>query len=81
MENTTDTQWKEHKCPEGYDEKFASLMEAIAACKKEKADRLVVAWPWVLGDTYAEMIESLSRIAVADLVLCVTGRYVHKESK
>ena len=83
METTPaeNTQWKEHKCPEGYDQKFASLTDAIATCKKQNADRFVVAWPWVLGDTNEEIIESMSRIAEADLVLCITGRYVHKESK
>lgn len=59
--------------PEGYEQKFANFIEL---CEKAKGndDHVVVAAPWVLGDTYDEIIESLSRIADAGLTLHIVGR-------
>lgn len=58
-----------------YEQKFANL---IKLCEKTKADgieNIIVTWPWVIGDTYDEMVESLSRIADAGLVLHVVERH------
>ena len=71
--------WQKHKRPEGYERKFANLIEGVAKCKTDNVRNFVVAWPWVLGDTYDEIIESLSLIAEAGLTLNITGRYIHKE--
>lgn len=63
-----------HKPPPGYEEKFADF---IQLCQKTKADgtpRVIVAHPWVLGDTYEEVIESLSRLADAGLELHIGSR-------
>jgi hypothetical protein len=57
-----------------YKQKFAGLIKACDDCKAQGVRLLVVAWPWVLGDTHKELIESLSRIADAGLVLHITER-------
>jgi hypothetical protein len=57
-----------------YEQKFASL---IKLCEKATADgieNVIVNWPWVIGDTYEELIESLSRFADAGLALHVVER-------
>ena len=57
-----------------YDEKFASFIEMIEQAKKENAQMVVIANPQVLGDSYEELIESLSRLAEAGLGLQIAGR-------
>lgn len=54
-----------------YEEKFSGLLNLIEDSKKEKIDIVVIAQPWVLGDNYEEIIESLSRIAIAKLHLAI----------
>lgn len=46
-------------------------------CEESKAkgiDTVIVARPWVLGDNYHEVIESLSRLADAGLAVQVASR-------
>lgn len=57
-----------------YDEKFASFIQMCAEAKNQGVDAVVVSHPSVLGDTYAELIESLSRLAEAGLALSIVGR-------
>lgn len=57
-----------------YDEKFASFIEMCAEAKRQQVDAVVVSHPAVLGDTYAELIESLSRLAEAGLALSIVSR-------
>jgi hypothetical protein len=57
-----------------YADKFAGLIEACNKAKQIGADTLIVAAPWVLGDTYDELTESLSRMADAGLSLAVAQR-------
>jgi dihydrodipicolinate synthase/N-acetylneuraminate lyase len=64
----------EHTVPPEYEQKFANFIKSIEHAKANKIDSLVVAQPWVLGDTYDELIESLSRLAEAGLTLHITGR-------
>lgn len=55
-----------------YEDKFKGLIEAIESAKAdEDVDRIVVALPEALGDNYAELVESLNRIAAAGLALSV----------
>jgi hypothetical protein len=42
--------------------------------KRKGVTEVAVAFPWVLGDTYEEVIESLSRLADAGLSLRITAR-------
>lgn len=58
-----------------YEEKFAGLIDACDSCKDKGISNLIVSWPWVLGDTYEELIESLSRISDAGLVLHIVERH------
>ena len=43
----------------------------IAAAKAKGADTMMIHHPETLGDTYAELIESLNRIAAAELHLMI----------
>jgi hypothetical protein len=58
-----------HKTPPGYETKFANFIKGCAEAKGRGADRMIVAQPWVIGDTYEEVMESLSRLSQAGLAL------------
>ena len=58
-----------------YEQKFANLIKLCEKTKAEGVENVIVSWPWVIGDTYEEMIESLSRIADAGLVLHIVERH------
>jgi hypothetical protein len=63
-----------HTTPTGYEEKFEKFIKLIAKGKADGISEMVVSTPWVIGDTYAEVIESLGRLADAGLALrCVRG--------
>jgi hypothetical protein len=68
------------KAPAGYEKKFADFIRMCGEVSASGVDQVVVAYPWVLGDNYEEVIESLSRLAEADLALRVQGR-AHSPSK
>ena len=56
----------------GYQDKFQDF---IRLCdESEKGDMLQIATPHALGDNYEELIESLNRIADAELHLAVVPR-------
>ncbi len=57
--------------PDGYKKKFANFIEMCDTVKASGAKVLAVAHPWVLGDDYEELIESLSRISAAELILVI----------
>ena len=57
-----------------YEEKFGAFVQAIAEAKSKGVDILVIAAPWVIGDTYGEVIESLSRLADSGITLHVVQR-------
>jgi hypothetical protein len=60
-----------HYAPSHYEVKFASLLQAIAEAKTQSAGTMMIHHPEALGDTYAELIESLNRIAAAELHLMI----------
>ena len=62
------------KPPPGYEKKFADFIKLIAESKANGVKEVLVAYPWVLGDNYAELIESLARLADAGLSLHVGAR-------
>ena len=62
------------KAPPGYEKKFADFIKLCAEAKAKGATQVTVAYPWVLGDTYDELMESLSRLADAGLLLNVAAR-------
>ena len=48
---------------EPYASKFASFIQAITEAKAFGCDIILIAEPWVIGDTHEEMTESLSHLA------------------
>jgi len=60
--------------PPGYESKFADFIRLCSETKADNGGRVVIAEPWVLGDTYDEIIESLSRLAEAGLSLHIGNR-------
>lgn len=62
-----------------YERKFAGLIKLCETTKAKGVQNVVVTWPWVIGDTYEEVIESLSRLADAGLVLHVVERHTPGE--
>ncbi len=60
--------------PSEYEEKFAAFIRLCSEAKAKGATQVSVAFPWVLGDTYDEIIESLSRLADAGLLLQIAAR-------
>jgi hypothetical protein len=59
--------------PPGYERKFAEFIRMLAE-KKGEVSTVFVHHPAVLGDNYAELVESLSRLAEAELGLRVVKR-------
>ncbi len=57
-----------------YENKFADFIRLCAEAKAKGATQVIVAFPWALGDTYEELIESLGRLADAGLLLQVVAR-------
>lgn len=60
--------------PPEYEKKFADFIKLCADAKTAGTKQVVVGYPWVLGDTYEELIESLSRLADAGLTLHIGAR-------
>lgn len=59
--------------PPGYESKYAEFIRLCAVTKANNIGHVIIAEPRVLGDTYDEIIESLSRLAEAGLALHVAG--------
>ena len=59
-----------HTTPAGYEQKFEKFIKLIAKGKADGISEMVVSTPWVIGDTYGEIIESLGRLADAGIALC-----------
>ncbi len=59
---------------EGYEKKFSDFIEMCEKARQDNIPQVIVHHPNVLGDTYEEVIESLSRLADARLTLCITSR-------
>jgi dihydrodipicolinate synthase/N-acetylneuraminate lyase len=60
--------------PAAYEEKFADFIEKCREAKKNGVTTMCVHHPYVLGDNFEELIESLSRLADAGLALKVAYR-------
>jgi len=63
-----------HATPARYEQKFGNFIKMCAKAKAEGVSEVIIAWPRVIGDTYDEVIESLSRLADAGLALHITKR-------
>src|SRR5262245_44376960 len=66
--------------PPGYETKFAEFIRMTQEMTG-KAEVVFVDHPAVLGDDYAELIESLSRLAEAELALRVTRRLPPRQAE
>ena len=62
-----------HNTPWDYETKFADFIKLCENAKTDGTQIVVVAAPWVIGDTYDEAMESLSRLANAGLALRVAA--------
>ena len=62
-----ESEFMSHRTPSDYATKFKGFIQLCAETIPN--DAVVVASPSVLGDTYDELIESLSRLAKAKLAL------------
>ncbi len=58
--------------PIGYAKKFEGFIRMCDEAKAKGLKVIVVAHPSVIGDNYDEVIESLSRLARAELTLAIT---------
>lgn len=58
----------------GYEQKFADFLRMCDEAKKGKLDVVVVHDPETLGDNYVELVESLNRLADANLKLAIIPR-------
>ena len=56
----------------GYEEKFADFIKLCKETPKEEV--VLIAMPAALGDTYEEIVESLNRLADAELHLAIMPR-------
>ena len=60
--------------PPDYEIKFANFIKACRKAKQDRIPHIIIDQPRILGDTYEEIIESLSRLAEAKLALHITSR-------
>jgi dihydrodipicolinate synthase/N-acetylneuraminate lyase len=63
-----------HIPPAGYEAKFENFIKLCMTAKAKGASEVIVTTPGVIGDTYDEVIESLSRLADAGLSLHIVTR-------
>ena len=59
---------------ESYEKKFSEFVKMCEKAKQDNMPQVLIHHPSVLGDTYEEVIESLSRLAEAGLSLRITSR-------
>lgn len=64
---------------EKYETKFKEFIRMCEDAKAHKIDAVVIDHPEVIGDTYEEIIESLSRLAVAGLALGIARPSTYSE--
>lgn len=62
------------KARSDYENKFANFITLCQKAKAEGTNQVIIAHPAALGDNYSEIIESLSRLAEADLSLHIVRR-------
>jgi hypothetical protein len=63
-----------HECPPGCETKFADFIRLCAETKANGVPNIAIPYPWVIGDIYDEVIESLGRPADAGLTLYIAAR-------
>lgn len=63
-----------YSSPVGYEKKYADFIRMVQDAQRLGVEAVVVDQPWVIGDNYEEIIESLSRLAEANLALKIVRR-------
>jgi hypothetical protein len=59
--------------PIGYELKFSEFIKLCEDSKAQGVSTVIIASPLVIGDTYEEVIESLSRLATHGLSLQIAN--------
>lgn len=59
-----------------YELKFDGWIKCMAEAKTTGVQFVMISHPWVIGDTYEEVMESLSRLAGSGLDLHIVQRNV-----
>ena len=59
---------------EDYEKKFSDFIEMCEKTRQDNVPQVIIDHPSVLGDTYEEVIESLSRLADAELSMYIASR-------
>ena len=57
-----------------YETKFAEWIKVVAEANATDVKAVLIAEPWVIGDTYEEIVESLSRLGGTSLALQIAQR-------
>ena len=57
-----------------YELKFKGWLKSVAEAKATDAQFIIIAYPWVIGDTYEEIVESLSQLAGSGVALQIVER-------
>jgi hypothetical protein len=63
-----------NKTPRHYEHKFAEFIKLCDEAKSKRIGHVIIARPAEIGDTYDEVMESLSRLADAGLALHIASR-------
>jgi len=59
--------------PLAYEQKFSGFLKAITEGANLHAVSILIAEPWVIGDNYEEIVESLSRLAGTGVSLLIVN--------
>ena len=69
---TRDPQTRDQDAP--YESKFAEWIKVVAEANATDVEAIIISEPWVIGDTYEEIVESLSRLGGTCLALNIAKR-------
>ncbi len=64
---------KTRNYPLAYEQKFSGFLKAITEGTNRPGASILIAEPWVIGDNYEEIVESLSRLAGTDVPLLIVN--------
>jgi hypothetical protein len=57
-----------------YESKFAEWIKVVAEANATDVEAILIAEPWVIGDTHEEIVQSLSLIGGTSIALCIAQR-------
>ncbi len=59
-----------------YATKFAGFIRVLVKAKESGCDMIIIDKPWVIGDTYDEVVENLSHLAGSNI-----GLHINRDQK